>query len=45
MEKILEFNDQNQRRQGKKKLTPDQMLSTLPMSLAPLKKAGNNSKK
>ena len=44
VEKILEFNRQNQERQGLKILTPDQMLSRLPISLAQLK-AENNSKK
>ena len=41
VEKILYFNNQNQEGQG---LTPDQMLSSLPISLAILK-AGNNSEK
>ena len=40
---ILEFNRQ-QKGQGLKILTPDQMLSRLPISLAQLK-AGNNSEK
>ena len=44
VEKILGFNNQNQRGQGLKTLTPDQMLSRLPISLAQLK-AGNNSEK
>ena len=44
VEKILRFNNQNQRGQGLKILTPDQMLSRLPISLAQLK-AGNNSEK
>ena len=44
VEKILEFNKQNQSRQGLKILTPDQMLSRLPITLAQLK-AGNNSQK
>ena len=43
-EKILEFNKQNQQGQGLKILTPDQMLSRLPITLAQLK-AGNNSQK
>ena len=43
-EKILEFNDLNQRGQGLKILTPDQILSRLPITLAKLK-AGNNSQK
>ena len=33
VEKILEFNKQNQQGQGLKILTPDQMLSRLPISL------------
>ena len=41
---ILEFNRQNQEGQGLKILTPQQMLSRLPISLAQLK-AGNNSEK
>ena len=44
VEKILEFNKQNQQGQGLKILTPDQMLSRLPITLFQLK-AGNNSKK
>ena len=44
VEKILEFNKQNQSGQGLKTLTPDQMLSRLPVTLAELK-AGNNSQK
>ena len=39
---ILEFNQLNQSGQRLKILTPNQMLSTLPISLAQLK-AGNNS--
>ena len=42
VEKILKFNKQNQKGQGLKILTPNQMLSILPISLAQLK-AGNNS--
>ena len=42
-EKILEFNEQ-QEGKGLKILTPSQMLSRLPISLAQLK-AGNNSEK
>ena len=38
---ILEFNIQNQEGQGLKILTPDQMLSRLPITLAQLK-AGDN---
>ena len=41
VEKILQFNRQNQEGQGLKILTPDQMLSRLPITLAQLK-AGNN---
>ena len=40
--KIPEFNRQNQEGQGLKILTPNQMLSRLPIILAQLK-AGNNS--
>ena len=41
---ILEFNKQNHQGLGLKILTPDQMLSRLPITLAQLK-AGNNSQK
>ena len=34
VEKILEFNQQNQERHGLKILTPNQMLSRLPITLA-----------
>ena len=44
VERILEFNDLNQRGQGLKRLTPDQMLSRLIITLAHLK-SGNNSEK
>ena len=44
VEKILELNRENQCRQGLKILTPNQMLSRLPITLAQLK-AGNNSEK
>ena len=44
VEKILDFNNQNQEGQGLKMFSPDQMLSRLPISLAQLK-AGNNSEK
>ena len=44
VEKIIEFNNQDQEGQGLKILTPDQMLSRLSISLAHLK-AGNNSQK
>ena len=42
VEELLEFNRQNQERLGLKILTPDQMLSRLPITLAQLK-AGNNT--
>ena len=41
---ILKFNKQNQEEEEVKILTPNQMLSRLPISLAQLK-AGNNSEK
>ena len=44
VKRILEFNDKIQAGQGLKILTPNQMLSRLPISLAQLK-AGNNSEK
>ena len=44
VEEILEFNKQIQSGGGLKILTPDQMLSRLPITLAQLK-AGNNSEK
>ena len=44
VEKILQFNRQNQEGQRLKVLTPDQMLSRLRITLAQLK-AGNNSEK
>ena len=44
VERILGFNKENQEGKGLKILTPDQMLSGLPISLAQLK-AGNNSEK
>ena len=43
VEKVIEHDRQNQG-QGSKILTPNQILSRLPVSLAQLK-AGNNSKK
>ena len=43
-ELILNFNKQNQQGEGVKILTPNQLLSRLPISLAQLK-AGNNSEK
>ena len=44
VEEILKFNKQTQEGKGLKILTPYQMLSRLPISLAELK-AGNNSEK
>ena len=44
VECILYFNQQNQAEKGLKILTPKQMLSRLPITLAQLK-AGNNSEK
>ena len=44
IEEIIKFNKQYQEGQGIKILTPNQMLSSLPISLAELK-AGNNSEK
>ena len=44
VERILGFNGLNQKGQGLKILTPDQILSRLPITLAQLK-AGNNSEK
>ena len=44
VEKILEFNRQNQQGQGLKILTPNQMLSRLPIALAQ-SNTGNNSEK
>ena len=44
VERILELNSKNQLGIGLKMLTPNQMLSRLPISLAQLK-AGNNSEK
>ena len=44
VKEFLEFNKQNQEGQGLKILTPDQMISSLPVSLAQLK-TGNNSQK
>ena len=43
-ERILELNSEKQSGYGLKTLTPNQMLSTLPIILAKLK-AGNNSEK
>ena len=44
VDKILEFNEQNQSGKGLKILTPNQMLSRSPITLARLK-VGNNSEK
>ena len=44
VEKILELNSKSKLGLGLKNLTPDQMLSRLPITLAELK-AGNNSEK
>ena len=44
VEKILDFNNQNKKGQGLKILTPEQMLTRLPTSLAQLI-SGNNSEK
>ena len=44
VEEILRFNKQKQEGKGIKILTPNQMLSRLPISLAQLQ-AGNNSEK
>ena len=44
VKKILKFNKRNQEGKGLKILTPNQMLSRLPITLAQLK-AGNNSEK
>ena len=44
VEEILNFNKQNQQGQGLKILTPNQMISRLPITLAQLK-AGSNSEK
>ena len=44
VEEILKFNKQKQSGEGIKILTPNQMLSRLPISLAQLQ-AGNNSNK
>ena len=44
VEEVIKFNKQNQEGKGLKILTPNQMLSRLPITLAQLK-AGNNSEK
>ena len=45
VEKILDFDNQNQTGKRLKILTPDQMLSRLPLVLAQLKIRNNNSGK
>ena len=44
VEAILEFNKQKQQGQGLKMLSPDQMLSRLPITLAQLKVENNSQK-
>ena len=44
VKEILNFNKQTQQGEGLKNLTPNQMLSRLPITLAQLK-VGNNSEK
>ena len=44
VEEILEFNKQRKERKGLKILTPDQMLSRLPITLAQLKTRNNSEK-
>ena len=44
VEEIVKFNEQKQQGLGLKILTPNQMLSRLPITLAQLR-AGNNSEK
>ena len=44
VEEILKFNKQNQEGKGIKILTPNQMLSRLPISLAQLEAENNSSK-
>ena len=44
VEQIIDFNNKNKKGQGLKILTPNQMLSRVPITLAQLK-AGNNSEK
>ena len=44
VEKIVDFNNQNQTVQGLKVLTPDQMLSRLPITLAQLQAVNNLEK-
>ena len=44
VEKILDFNNENKEAEGLQMLTPEQMLSRLPIFLAQLE-AGNNSEK
>ena len=44
VEKILDFDNQNQKGQRLKMLTPNQMLSRLPITLAQLKVVNNSEK-
>ena len=44
LERVLYFNQLNQAGQGLKILTPNQMLSRLPMTLAQLKAENNSGK-
>ena len=44
VEMILDFNKQNQQGKGLKILTPNQMLSRLPITLAQLKVGSNSDK-
>ena len=44
VEKILDFDNQNQKGQRLKMLTPNQMLSRLPITLAQLKVVKNSEK-
>ena len=45
VQKILEFNRQNQQRQGLKIITPNQMLSRLTSFLAQLNESNNSEKR
>ena len=44
VEKIFEFHRQKQEGQGLKLLTPDQLISTIPITLAQLKIENNSEK-
>ena len=44
VEKIFEFHRQKQEGQGLKLLTPDQLISTIPITLAQLKVENNSEK-